>query len=158
MKGFAALDPQSHEGETNTWLTPIELIKPLGEFDLDPCGYEGHPTAKSLYILPTDGLIEPWFGRVWLNPPYGKSTGLWLERLAEHGNGIALVFARTETKWFQAIMRKASGILFYRGRIKFLRPSGEISSNAGSPSCFISFGPQNREALSRLPGVMMEFK
>ncbi len=35
-----------------------------------------------------------------LNPPYGEQTERWLAKLAKHGNGIALVYARTETKMF----------------------------------------------------------
>lgn len=46
------------------------------------------------------GLESPWIDRVWLNPPYGRETGLWLRTLAAHGSGIALVFARTETEMF----------------------------------------------------------
>lgn len=52
----------SSKAETTTWLTPISLIKELGEFDLDPCGHAGHVTAKNLICLPNDGLRENWGG------------------------------------------------------------------------------------------------
>jgi len=47
-------------------LTPLELIKSLGEFDLDPCGFDGHNTAKR-YISTTKKEMDleiKWFGRV----------------------------------------------------------------------------------------------
>lgn len=68
-----------------------------GTFHLDPCGYPGWATADRLICLPDDGLAVPWDGRVWLNPPYGREVWTWLDRLAQHGHGTALIFARTET-------------------------------------------------------------
>jgi hypothetical protein len=56
----------SHKQETHTWLTPLSLVNALGVFDLDPCAYEGHQTAKNLIFPPDDGLCSEWAGRVWL--------------------------------------------------------------------------------------------
>lgn len=93
---------RAYEGATESWLTPPAIIQALGEFDLDPCAclHQPWPTAKGHYTIEDNGLLKAWAGRVWLNPPYGPETGRWLGRLAEHGNGIALVFARTETQMF----------------------------------------------------------
>ena len=90
-------------GATDEWLTPPQLLKALGPFDLDPCApvERPWPTARVHYTRSDDGLAQRWFGFVWLNPPYGQATGRWLERLHLHGDGLALVFARTETAWFQ---------------------------------------------------------
>ena len=84
------------------WLTPPWIIQKLGKFDLDPCAPINPPwsTAAHHYSILDDGLTAPWTGRVWMNPPYGRSTGPWMRRLVRHGNGIALIFARTETKLF----------------------------------------------------------
>ncbi len=85
------------------WLTPPEIIEALGPFDLDPCAPIVRPrdTAARHFTLEDDGLMQPWEGRVWLNPPYGKHTWKWLNRLALHGQGITIIFARTETEGFQ---------------------------------------------------------
>lgn len=104
MKNFNLNTKNSEE-----WFTPPELIKALGEFDLDPCSPVNRPwdTAKKHYTKEVDGL---WEGRVWLNPPYGKETFKWIERLAHHGDGIALIFARTDTKGFheQYLLRQTA--------------------------------------------------
>lgn len=70
---FTATD--SRNARTDSWLTPIPLVRKLGHFDLDPCGFPGHPTAERLICLPNDGLAQAWRGRVWLNPPYGREAG-----------------------------------------------------------------------------------
>ena len=94
----------SHERTTQKedWLTPPWLLEKLGEFDLDPCSPVDRPwdTAAKHYTIADNGLNQPWEGRVWLNPPYGRQTIQWVRRLACHGNGIALIFARTETSIF----------------------------------------------------------
>ena len=151
-KGFSGGQPQLHQGATNVWLTPRGIIEQLGPFDLDPCAApEPRPwdTAKVHIVEAEDGLSRPWEGFVWCNPPYGKQTGIWLERLAQHGNGIALVFARTETNWFQAVAKKTSGIFFYKGRITFHRPDGSSDTNGGAPSCFLLFGETALERMRR---------
>lgn len=106
------------------WLTPPEIIKALGLFDLDPCAPIVRPwdMAEHHYTIQDDGLSQIWHGRVWLNPPYGRETFKWLERLATHEEGgIALIFARTETRGFhEQIWGKAHSVFFFRGRISFL--------------------------------------
>jgi DNA N-6-adenine-methyltransferase (Dam) len=132
------------------WLTPPELVKQLGEFDLDPCCPIDAPFyhAKNHYTIIDDGLSKEWKGRVYLNPPYGRGMELWLEKLKYHGNGIALIFARTETKcFFEHIWHDADAILFVKGRIKFYHVSGVQGGTPGAPSVFIAYGKENAIAL-----------
>lgn len=156
MRGFAVLDNPDHQGATDTWLTPLPIVHALGKFDLDPCGFEGHQTADRLICLPDDGLSAEWSGRVWLNPPYGRATKAWLNKLSKHGNGIALVFARTETSWFQSL--RPDMIFLLAGRIKFLKPDFTESTNAGHGSVLIAFGRKNAGAIlsSDLNGVWLK--
>ena len=132
------------------WLTPPEIIKSLGEFDLDPCSPVNRPwpTAKRHFTVLDNGLLKSWEGRVWLNPPYGTETSKWMARLAEHGNGVALVFARTDTEtFFKHVYPKADAIMFLKGRLCFYTVKGERSARVGAPSCLISYGRQNVAAL-----------
>ena len=72
-----------------------------------------------------------------------------MARLAEHGDGIALLFARTETAMFHKhVWNKADALLFLKGRLHFHRPDGtRASGNAGGPSVLIAYGTQNAAAL-----------
>lgn len=135
------------------WLTPPALLGALGKFDLDPCAPIIRPwnTADHHFTINDDGLSQRWFGRVWLNPPYGSFTGDWLAKLAEHGRGTALIFARTETKtWFSYVWPKATSILFIEGRLNFHHVSGQRSlTNCGAPCALIAYGANDSEQLSR---------
>lgn len=86
-----------------------------------------------------------------MNCPYGNVLGAWLNRLALHNNGIALLFGRTDTRAFQRdVFPFTSGILFVRGRLTFHRPNGDPAPeghNSGGPSVLIGYGS---EALRRL--------
>lgn len=136
------------------WLTPVELIESLGTFDLDPCSPINRPwpTANIHYTKQDDGLKQNWNGRVWLNPPYGREATAWLERLAAHGNGIALIFARTETEmFFNHVWNKADALLFLKGRLYFYHSTGERGhTNAGAPSVLVAYGVDNVRALEKI--------
>lgn len=138
---------QSAIMENDEWLTPPAIIKQLGEFDLDPCAPVLRPwdTAKMHYDKQQNGLEQHWIGRVWLNPPYGKYTASWLNKLADHGDGIALIFARTETSmFFDHVWNKANAVLFIKGRLFSHRVNGERAlANAGAPSVLVAYGKDN---------------
>ena len=110
----------SNINDKNTTLTPLSLIEKLGVFDYDPCGIQNHKTAKKIISLPTNGLLEIWEGRVWLNPPYSNPTD-FMNKLAEHRNGIALVLNSTDTVWFQKTLKIADAMYLLKGRPKFMR-------------------------------------
>lgn len=139
-----------NNGETNTWLTPPHVVAALGGFDLDPCAAVGWETARRHIIWPEDGLSARWEGRVWLNPPYGDVTEHWLRRIADHGNGTALVFARTETAaWHRFIWPRAHAVLFFAGRLHFHYPDGtRAKANAGGPSALIAYSEADAAVLA----------
>lgn len=136
------------------WLTPPDLVKKLGVFDLDPCSPINRPwdTAKNHYsISDGDGLIMPWYGRVWLNPPYGRETFKWLDRLSEHGSGLGLIFARTDTKGFhRTVLNKAHSIFFIEGRLCFHYVDGTKGDRANAPSCLVSYSEYDTAILRML--------
>jgi hypothetical protein len=149
---------QSSAMRSDTWLTPQWLLKPLGRFDLDPCCPPNMPwrTADRMLTKEDDGLLQPWHGRVWLNPPYSREAVKWMYKMAEHGRGTALVFARTETAWFvETVWREAYAILFLHGRLHFHHGDGtRAAANAGAPSCLVAYGAQDAAILdgAGLPG------
>lgn len=153
---------RAYRGEKDEWLTPPEIIQKLGPFDLDPCAPIVRPwdTAINHLTINDNGLTADWFGTVWLNPPYGPETGKWLKKLSLHGNGIALVFARTETTmFFEYVWRKADAILFLQGRLYFHYVSGlRAKNNSGAPSVLIAYGPKcvTRLCNSNLDGYFIK--
>lgn len=142
---------QSARMKNDEWLTPPEIITSLGTFDLDPCApkIRPWPTATKHYTIDDDGLLLPWTGRVWLNPPYGREAAKWLSRMVNHGNGIALIFARTETEMFvRYVWKEATAVLFIYGRLYFYYPNGnKAESNSGAPSVLVAYGTENARAL-----------
>lgn len=157
---FSSADGGGFNNET--WLTPPHIIAALGPFDLDPCAAPSPrpwDTAYNHIELPINGLEQEWNGRVWCNPPYGAEASRWLAKLAEHGNGIALVFARTETGlFFNNVWPKADSIFFIKGRIAFCDKQGKPAMSAGAPSCLIAYGNECSEILKncKLAGIFLE--
>lgn len=131
------------------WLTPPFVTDALGPFDLDPCAPINPPwnIAENRFTILHDGLALDWFGFVWCNPPYGRETPKWLAKMKEHNNGIALIFARTDTKMFHDYVFNADAILFLKGRLSFYDVQGNKGGTAGAPSCLVAYGS---EAVERL--------
>ena len=153
---------QSAAMQRDEWLTPPHVLQALGQFDPDPCApvVRPWPMADSHYTAADNGLAKPWSGRVWLNPPYGQETARWMERLADHGQGTALIFARTETAtFFPWVWEHASALLFLKGRLHFHFVDGRRApANAGAPSVLIAYGSRDAGILKScgLPGRFLQ--
>lgn len=108
-------------------------------------------TAKEMYNKQDDGLSKEWFGRVWLNPPYSRPLiEKFVSKMADHNNGIALLFNRCDNKIFQKIIfKKATAIKFLSHRIRFYRPDGTRGDSPGCGSVLVAFGEENAEILQR---------
>lgn len=142
--------------KSNEWHTESEYVDAardvMGGIDLDPASCEiANQTiqAARYFSAADDGLSKPWTGRVWLNPPYGKTGGKsnqarWSARLrrdycAGHvSQAVLLVNACTGDRWFSPLWDYA--ICFPDHRIKFISPMGRRNQPTHS-SCFVYFGP-----------------
>jgi len=135
--------------DNNEWYTPPEIIQSLGEFDLDPAtsfeAYRINRSAKDYFTLVEDGLKQVWHGRVWLNPPYSNPLKQnFLKKMAEHDNGIALVFSTIEAQWFHDIVFPyAKAVKFLYNRIRFYRPDGTRGIAPRNGSMLIAYGEEN---------------
>lgn len=146
------------------WYTPKWVFDELGtEFDLDPSSphdMESMVPAKTKYTVFDDGLKKPWFGKVWLNPPYSNETKIWMDRMIEHNDGIALVFSRTDAKWCQNAMKACSAMLFVSGRIDFIAglENQHKKSRSGAGTVMFAFGSANIGILKRMSdrGIFLE--
>lgn len=129
------------------WNTPRSLLERLYKvfsFDLDPCSDSKEtPNVKARfhYTEEGDGLSKPWFGVVYMNPPYGRQIGRWVRKAATCGaeTVVCLLPARTDTRWWQSYVPGASFVVFIRGRLRF----GGANNSAPFPSALAVFGEIN---------------
>lgn len=156
MSGMFAENVDRLKHKSVEWYTPAWIFEELGiSFDLDPSSPHDHESqvpATIKYTVYDDGLSKKWIGRVWLNPPYGPDTTFWIQRLIEHGDGIALVFSRTDTVWFQNAFKAATSILFLVGRIDFIpgHENKHKTSHCGAGSVMLAFGEECGTALKNM--------
>ncbi|BDA76374.1 hypothetical protein CAL7716_105400 (plasmid) [Calothrix sp. PCC 7716] len=120
---------KTSEKPSDNWYTPQHIIdlviQVLNQIDLDPCAETGKNIPASTHYTHTDnGLLQPWHGRIFLNPPYSE-PGKWITKLNEEiatgrvTEAIALVPGATDTNWLSPIL-KTQPVCFWKGRIKFL--------------------------------------
>jgi hypothetical protein len=103
---------QQSQRTTDDFLTPAWVFVALGlRFDVDVASppWDTHVPADVVYTMADDGLSQPWFGRVWMNPPYSKPEP-WVDRFIEHANGIALV-PTSNGRWFGRLWMHAVGLV-----------------------------------------------
>lgn len=138
-----------NSSESQEWYTPKEVvdsvIAALGEIDIDPCS-NSHENpnvpAKVYYTKEDDGLSKDWYGRLYMNPPYGRDVKKWADKaLAEIAAGrvteaVILVAARTDTRAFEALADTCRCWCAVKGRLKF---SG-CENSAPFPSAIFYFG------------------
>lgn len=126
---------------TDLWETPQSLFDRLNEvfhFTTDVCAIAENAKCKHYFTPEQNGLVQKWQGVCWMNPPYGRSIGLWVQKAYESSlNGttvVCLLPARTDTAWWHDYCMRGD-ITFIRGRLKF----GNAKSNAPFPSAIVTF-------------------
>jgi hypothetical protein len=114
------------------WKTPKALYEELDKefhFNFDPC-----PPLHEF-----DGLQIEWKERNFVNPPYGREIGKWIEKgfnEAQKGKTVVMLIpSRTDTKWWHEWVMKADEIRFIKGRLKF----NDQKNSAPFPSAIIIF-------------------
>jgi site-specific DNA-methyltransferase (adenine-specific) len=145
--GSSALLGSVHfSSASDEWPTPrayFETVeREFGPFDLDPCATPASAKAPKYFTKADDGLAQEWRGRVWMNPPYGRTIGAWMRKAYEAAQAgavvVCLVPARTDTAWWHDYAAKGT-VRFLRGRLKF----GDAKNSAPFPSALVVFGMPN---------------
>ena len=115
--------------ETPQWL--FDLLDKQYHFDLDVCATKENAKCWNYYTKEDNGLKRKWSGSVWVNPPYGREIGDWVDKAAQQIKYkrvqwiVMLLPARTDTKWWhRSVMAKALTIRFIEGRLKFVGAVG----------------------------------
>jgi phage N-6-adenine-methyltransferase len=133
--------------KTAEWETPQAFFDKVnavhGPLVLDVCANVGNAKCPRFYTRAEDGLVQPWNGVCWMNPPYGREIGKWVRKAAESAGGgtkvVCLLPARTDTKWFHDYVLPYGKVEFIRGRLKF----GGGANSAPFPSMLVVFDGEN---------------
>lgn len=130
------------------WETPQWLFDQLNAefgFTLDVCATPDNAKCERYYTKAEDGLAQDWSGVCWMNPPYGREIGRWIEKAYESSLGggtvVCLLPSRTDTKWWHDYCMKATDIRFIKGRLKF----GGSKNSAPFPSVIVIFKANERK-------------
>lgn len=143
----------------NEWYTPPEYIEAarrvMGSIDTDPASSElANETVKAetYYTEEEDGLVNPWTGNVWMNPPYSQPLiSQFADAFAEKYNAdeftqaCVLVNNATETNWYQSLLTYASAVCFLKGRVKFIDKTGNPSGAPLQGQTVLYFGDNEKQ-------------
>ena len=129
---------------TELWGTPQSFFDELDRefgFTLDVCASDWNYKCERYFTEDDDGLLQPWSGVCWMNPPYGREIGKWMAKAVQEWRlgaiVVCLVPARTDTAWWHDYAMQGD-IRFLRGRLKFVSPEG-VKSSAPFPSAVVVF-------------------
>lgn len=136
-----------YSSKTDMWATPQDFFDALDaefHFTLDACAVKENAKCEAYYTPEQDGLDQPWTGRVWCNPPYGRKLGQWVKKAHDTASGggfvVMLLPARTDTRWFHDYIYGKTEVRFIKGRLKF----GSCQNAAPFPSMVVIFGGEHK--------------
>ena len=108
--------------------TPKIIFDLLGlEFDLDVAsGLNDNIVvpARSRYTIEHDALIQDWYGRVWMNPPFSKPSP-WAHKWLDHGNGVALLPLSGNSQWWRMLWQSNASVVMIKPNTGFINTEGE---------------------------------
>ena len=126
------------------WPTPqdfFDLLNVEFDFDLDPCAFPRSAKCERFFTVEDDGLRQRWTGSVFMNPPYGRAIGKWVEKAFNEAQAgatvVCLLPARTCTRWWHDYVMKADEVRLVKGRLQF----GDSGDNAPFPNAVVVFRP-----------------
>lgn len=138
--------------KTGVWETPRQLFEKLDtefNFTLDVCALPENAKCRRYFTPEADGLKQVWSGVCWMNPPYGREIGKWVEKAFESAKAgatvVCLLPARTDTAWWHTYVMEAFEIRFLRGRLRFVG----AESSAPFPSAVVVFRPWASKAVMK---------
>ena len=127
--------------KTDDWETPQDLFDKLNqefEFNLDVCATRENRKCRNFYDKELDGLKQDWHGVCWMNPPYGREIGKWVQKAYEESltgsTVVCLLPSRTDTKWWHDYCMRGE-VRFIKGRLRF----GNSKNSAPFPSAIVIF-------------------
>lgn len=127
---------------TDDWATPqwfFDALDAIYRFDLDVCASADNAKCARYFSAKENGLQQTWQGVCWMNPPYGRAIGQWVQKAFESAQQgatvVCLLPARVDTRWWHDYCAKAAEVYFIKGRLKF----GDGANSAPFPSAVVVF-------------------
>ena len=147
-----------YSSKTDNWATPQSFFDRLNaefNFTLDPCADKDNAKCTKYYTIDDNGLAQDWAGeRVFMNPPYGRVIGDWVRKAYEESlKGtlvVALIPARTDTRYWHDYVMRASEIRLVKGRLKF----GDGRNSAPFPSAVVIWDGDNGDTFPTLSSMV----
>jgi hypothetical protein len=144
-QGLNLFGVEQTESTSDDYLTPRWVFETLGlTFDLDVASppWDTHVPAARKFTKADDGLLQPWEGRVWMNPPYSGASS-WAARFVNHRHGIALM-PWAKSAWTIHLWNEAEGIAL---------PSRTFDFDGGSISYMVMFAAFGDECVGALANL-----
>ena len=151
------------------WYTPPEILdrcrRVCDGFDLDPATHvyaQREVRAAHFYTKDDNGLVQPWFGRVWCNPPFSrwpefapKITSEW--KRGEITDLFVLMPTRAlGTQQVFGVISSCNALFTSYGRISFWGPLGEGSATDGQVICY--FGKKAAQFATNMSDLGIVFE
>lgn len=143
---------------TDVWATPQSLFDDLNAefaFTLDVCALPENAKCAQYFTPEMNGLTQPWTGVCWMNPPYGRTIGEWVQKAYESAlqgtTVVCLLPSRTDTHWWHEYVTKADEVRFVRGRVRF----GNATASAPFPSAIVVFRGKRDSSIRWTKGVFL---
>ena len=133
-----------HRSVTTEWSTPQPFFDNLNaefNFTLDAAAQPDNAKCAQYFTPHDNGLIQSWGSNtVWLNPPFGRTVGIWIRKAYESAilgaTVVCLIPARTDTIWWHTYTQYGE-IRYIKGRLTF----DGATNPAPFPSALIIFRP-----------------
>ena len=139
--------------DSDDWYTPAWIFDGLGiTFDLDVAAPDGgavNVPAARWFTVADDGLLQPWDGVVWCNPPYSDPAP-WCRRWALHPDGCILIRADLSTSGPFAAWSAANAAWVPPKRLQFDSGSGRSSGAVNFSTVMLGRGAVCVAAMQRL--------
>lgn len=127
--------------------TPDEIFDPLkAEFGMirDVSATADNAKCDKFFTIDDDGLSQEWDSCNWMNPPFGRVMQKWVRKAhSEFIKGkmtVALIPARTNTKWWHECVQDIAEVRFILGEVKFKG----FEHGLWMPMCIVIWNPANR--------------
>jgi len=120
---------------------------------LDVCATKENTKCKNFITEQEDSLLFEWTQTFFMNPPYSKIDKFMKKAYYQHlkhgVEGLILIFAKTDTKFWHSYVENKAEIHFIKGRIKFYKNGYPTKNSAPYPSCFLIYRLQRTTDLNK---------